>query len=103
MASLGRFSSGCISVVYEKCRVISFVLNAVLAAALTRRKQKARSARAVRAADGAKSPYVLGVSWRASLKIGVMCFLSVCKWARILRLVDRKSIPWIGDPAIFSK
>src|SRR3954468_23805427 len=43
-------------------------LNAVLASALTARKQKARSACAVRAADGRTALYAMLVSFGASLK-----------------------------------
>src|SRR6185295_19890928 len=98
MESLGRLARGCISVVFKKYPVISVLLNAVLAAALTRRKQKARSTCAVRASDGRKLAYAMGVSWQASLSIGLMCSMSLCEWARIVLLADPKSIPWIGDP-----
>jgi hypothetical protein len=75
--------------------------NAVLAAALTLQKQKARSARAVRASDGRwrlrDLRLQIGVSTKScrSLRVHVP---HLSKWARIVVLKKAKSIPicWHG-------
>lgn len=68
---------------------ISIPPNAVLASALTRRKQKARSARAVRASDGRKTLYAILVSGSASSKSRCVGMF-MCKWARILLIALSK-------------
>lgn len=84
-ASQGAIGSRCLSVMSSSLFIV-VSSNAVLAAALTRPKQKSPERSRGPGCGWAQCAYAEIVSWVASFQSSGMCSISLCKRARILRM-----------------